>query len=172
MRRECSAETPLLSLEMLLPHQDWATPAVGGGKLVFLLSRGRLRTLQLWASPTAIMFVLHSPVSLDFYEILYRQCTVFHSPPGKMTGTFQIFSFPQLLLVFDAFQRCGGNYFPTPLPGWYKFLGVHVQLLLGLYSFFQFLAASLKGNKRDLLVHWAVEINPLKHYGRRRKIIN
>lgn len=126
-------------------HQQWES-----GKRVFLLSRDRLRTLQLWASSAAIIFVLYSPVSLNFSETLYRQSTVF---------------LPQLLLVFCAFQRHGGNSFSTP-----SLLVVEVQLLLGVNDFFPFLDASLKGNKRDLLAHWAVEINPLHHYMWGRKI--
>lgn len=94
---------------------------------------------------------------------------MFHGLVGNMMGSFQIHRIPQLLLVLSAFQRLGGNRFPTPLPCRRKLLMVNVQLLLVVSNFFHFLALNLKGSTRDLLAHWAVEINALQIYVRREE---
>lgn len=145
-------------------HQHWEN-----GKPVFCFAEVRVRTLQLWASCTGITLVLHSPVSLNFSEIICRQSTGFRGPFGKMMGSFWILGVPQLLLMFSAFQRLRGNSFPTPLPCRGKLLILNVQHILGTCDFFRFLAVDLKESKRNLLACWAIGTDPLQLYvgGRR-----
>lgn len=86
--------------------------------------------------------VLHSPVSINFSELLCSPSGAFLGAFGRMTGAFLIFSFP-LLLVFGAFQGCGGNCFPTLFLRWHKIWGVNIQLLLD--NFFNFLDGNERG---------------------------